>query len=65
MLIEVYFDFGNKLYFSSRIIKQATGYVMVPPKKHGLGDQNCPEVFLTKTLFNDMMRQKRWAAAER
>ena len=61
LLIEVDFNFNTKLYFGSRIIKQATGHGLVPPEHHGLQDQNCLEVVLTKTLFNDMMRYKRWS----
>ena len=45
------------------MIKQATGHGLVPPEPHGLQDHNLLEVFLTKTFFNNMMRQKLWAAA--
>ena len=56
--------FGNKLYFGSRMIKQETGHGLVPPEQHQIRDHNFLEVFLTKNFFNDMMRQKCWAAAE-
>ena len=41
LLIESDFNFGNKLYFGSRIIKQATGHGLVPPEQHGIWDHNC------------------------
>ena len=40
------------------MIKQATGHGLVPPEPHGLWDHNLLEVFLTKTFFNNMMRQR-------
>ena len=36
----------------------------MPLEQHGLRDHNCLGVVLTKTLFNDIMRQKFWAADE-
>ena len=59
LLIKADFNFINKLYFGLRVIKRKTGYVLVPPEQHGLRDNNCLEVVLTKTFFIDMMRQKR------
>ena len=56
--IEADFNFGNKLYFVSRMIKQATGHGLVPPEQHGLWDHNCLEVVITNTFSNDMTRQK-------
>ena len=64
LLIGSDFNFGNKLYFGSRIIKKDMGHGLVPPKQHGLRDHNLLEVVLTKTLFNDMTRQKICDAAE-
>ena len=46
------------------MIKQATSSGMVPPEQHGLLNHKCLEGVITNTIFNDMMRQKRWAAAE-
>ena len=34
------FNFGNKLYFSYRILKQPTGHVLVPPEQHELRYHN-------------------------
>ena len=62
MLIKADFNFGNNIYFDSRMIKLATGQGLVLPEQHGLRDQNCLEVVLTKTLFHDIMNQKRWTA---
>ena len=64
LLIEADFNFFNKLYFGSIMIKQAIGHGLVPPEQYGLRDHNCLEVLLTKTLFNDNIRHKLWAAAE-
>ena len=46
------------------MIKQATSSGMVPPEQHGLLNHKCLEGVITNTIFNDMMRQKRWAIAE-
>ena len=40
LLIEADFDFGNKLYFGSIMIKRETGHGMVPPEQHGLQYHN-------------------------
>ena len=64
MLIESDFNFGNKLSFGLRRIKQEMGHSLVPSEQHGIQDQNLLEVVLTKTFFNNMTRKKRWAAAE-
>ena len=40
LLIEADFNFGNKLSFSSIMIKQDTGNVLVHLEQHGLWDHN-------------------------
>ena len=64
LLIKADFYFGKKLYFGSRMIKRAMGHGLVPLEQHGIRNQNCLEMGLTKTFFNDIMRQKPWAVAK-
>ena len=63
-LIEADFNVGNKIYFGSIMIKQATSHGLVPQEQHGLRDHNCLEVVHTKTFFDDRTRQKLLAAAK-
>ena len=44
--------------------KQTWGDGLVPLEHHGLRDQNCLELVLTKTFFNNMMRQRCSTEAE-
>ena len=36
----------------------------MPLEQHGLRDHSCLEMVLTKTFFNDMIKQKFWDSAE-
>ena len=64
LLIKAEFNFSNKLYFVYIIIKRTTGNGLVPTEQHGLWYHNYLEVVLTKNFFNDIIRQKLWAAYE-
>ena len=64
LLIDADFNHGNKLYFCSRMIEQATWPGLVSLGQYGIWDQYCLEVVLTKIFFNVIMRQKIWASAE-
>ena len=61
LTMEAYFNFGNKLHIGRRMIKAANNNQVIPSDTFGSKNGSCAiEVALCRTLFFDIVRQKKF-----
>ena len=64
LLMEADFNFANKLIFGSRMMRQAEEHGVLPAENFGSRHEHCSiEISLSRLLFFDIVRQKRYSAA--
>ena len=64
LLMEADFNFANKLYFGSRMIRQAEQYDQIPDELFGSRrGRTAIEVAMSRRLIADLSRQRRWPTA--
>ena len=64
LLMEADFNFANKLLFGSRMMHQAEEHGVLPAENFGSRHDHCSiEISLSRLLFFDVVRQRRYSAA--